>query len=126
MVIRSKEPTDGPWGRKIRASAATGRMSLADELHAFTEDRKQHVREVILPALAAGKAVVLDRYFYSTIAYQGTRGADTAAVANRMREIAPVPDVTFLIDVPPAVGVDRITANRGESPNQFEQSDDLR
>jgi dTMP kinase len=66
--VRSKEPTDGPWGQKIRQSAQTGRMSVEDELHAFTEDRKEHVRDLILPALTAGKAVVLDRYFYSTIA----------------------------------------------------------
>lgn len=124
-VVRSKEPTDGPWGRKIRASASNGRLSLVDELHAFTEDRKEHVRNLILPALDDGKTVILDRYFYSTIAYQGTRGADVPAVARLMQEIAPVPDVMFLIDVPPAVGVDRISVGRGESPNAFEQLDCL-
>ncbi len=73
-VVLSKEPTDGPWGKQLRASATTGRMSLADELHAFTEDRKQHVTNLIAPALARGEIVILDRYFYSTIAYQGARG----------------------------------------------------
>lgn len=120
-VIRSKEPTDGPWGRKIRESAATGRMTLEDELHAFTEDRKQHVRDLILPALRAGQTVILDRYFYSTIAYQGTRGGDIEALTARMLESAPEPDVVFLIDVPPAVGVSRIMEGRGESPNAFEE-----
>ncbi|HEX3150468.1 MAG TPA: dTMP kinase [Gemmataceae bacterium] len=125
-VVRSKEPTDGPWGKKIRASATHGRMSLADELHAFTEDRKEHVRELIMPALRAGRTVILDRYFYSTIAYQGTRGADVVAVARQMQEIAPTPDVMFLIDVPPAIGVDRIKEGRGETPNAFEQIDGLK
>jgi FkbM family methyltransferase len=55
-------------------------MSLEDELHAFAEDRKEHVREVILPALAEGRTVLLDRYFYSTIAYQGARGACVEAL----------------------------------------------
>ena len=64
------------WGRKIRESATTGRMTLADELEAFVQDRQQHIRELILPSLQAGKVVILDRYFYSTIAYQGARGAD--------------------------------------------------
>ncbi len=69
-LVVSREPTDGPWGKKIRASAISGRMKPDDELHAFEEDRKQHIREVVRPALEAGKTVLLDRYFYSTIAYQ--------------------------------------------------------
>jgi len=125
-VVRSKEPTDGPWGRKIRASASNGRMKLAEELQAFTEDRKEHVRELILPALREGKTVILDRYFYSTIAYQGTRGTDTKELARQMHEIAPTPDIVFLIDVPPAVGLERIEGGRGESPNEFEQLDGLK
>src|SRR5262245_42547095 len=63
-VVQSREPTDGPWGRKIRESAVSGRMSLADELHAFVEDRREHVAGVIRPALDRGEIVVLDRYYY--------------------------------------------------------------
>ena len=62
--VRSREPTDGPWGRKIKESAVNGRLSPAEELEAFTEDRKEHVRQLIAPALAAGKVILLDRYFY--------------------------------------------------------------
>jgi dTMP kinase len=79
-VLASKEPTDGQWGRRLRQSAQNGRLSLEDELHAFIEDRKEHVATTILPALAAGSVVLLDRYFYSTIAYQGARGADVATL----------------------------------------------
>src|SRR5947207_8330328 len=57
-VTCSREPTDGPWGRKIRASAAAERMSLDDELHAFIDDRKEHVAQVIRPALERGEIVV--------------------------------------------------------------------
>ena len=71
-VVRSKEPTDGPWGKKIRHSAANGRMTLEQEIEAFVDDRKEHVQNVIAPALNDGQTVVLDRYFYSTIAYQGS------------------------------------------------------
>ncbi|MBN9522653.1 dTMP kinase [bacterium] len=125
-VLQSKEPTDGPWGRKIRQSATKGRMSPAEELHAFVEDRKQHIRDTILPALSRGETVILDRYFYSTIAYQGSQGQNPDAVAAQMFDLALVPDVVFLIDVPPDVGVSRIQTGRGETPNAFEDVDHLR
>lgn len=124
--IRSKEPTDGVWGQKIRRSAAEGRMSLDEELHAFIEDRKQHLEQKILPALAAGQVVILDRYFYSTIAYQGSRGGDVDAIAARMRELAPTPDAVVLLDAAPEIGLTRIFEGRGETPNAFEHIDNLR
>jgi dTMP kinase len=120
-VVSSKEPTDGPWGRKIRASATAGRLPPADELHAFTEDRKEHVRDLIQPALRRGEMVILDRYFYSTIAYQGSNGFDPDTLAAEMLAAFPVPDAVILIDVPPAVGLARIREGRGETPNAFEQ-----
>lgn len=126
VPVRSKEPTGGHWGRLIRASAAHGRMSLADELHALTEDRKEHVRDVIQPALDRGGIVLLDRYFYSTIAYQGSRGGDPVAVAEQMVRTFPTPDVVFLLDVPPTVGLIRVEDGRGDTPNEFEQHANLR
>jgi dTMP kinase len=123
--VCSKEPTDGPWGQKIRESAASGRMDLADELHAFIEDRKQHVRELILPALGDDKTVILDRYLYSTVAYQGTRGGMLDSLMHRMLQIAPEPDVVILLDVPAEVGIKRVSQGRGESPNAFETIDNL-
>lgn len=119
-VVRSKEPTDGVWGQKIRASAANGRMPLSDELQAFIEDRKEHLRDTILPALSAGKTVILDRFFYSTIAYQGSRGKKPDAIAALMREHAPEPDAVVLLDVAPKIGLSRISQHRGETPNAFE------
>ncbi|HEY1191088.1 MAG TPA: dTMP kinase [Gemmata sp.] len=123
---RSKEPTDGPWGRKIRASAGRKRMEPAEELHAFTEDRKEHVRDLIAPALARGEVVVLDRYFYSTIAYQGALGGDPARIAAQMFEFAPTPDAVILIDVPVEIGIARIEEGRKETPNKFENVTQLR
>ncbi len=63
IVIQSKEPTDGHWGRLIRESAKGTRMPLADELHAFVEDRREHLADTVLPALDRGAIVVRDRYF---------------------------------------------------------------
>ena len=122
-VVTSKEPTDGPWGQKIRASAQTGRMSLDDELEAFIQDRREHVREVIEPALARGATVILDRYLYSTIAYQGSRGGDVEAVREAMAEF-PEPDLAVILDVDPELGRSRVSARDG-APNHFEDHEQL-
>src|SRR6266550_1777 len=79
-VVVSKEPTDGPWGRKLRESAQSGRLSLEEELELFLKDRAEHVKGLILPALSEGKVVLLDRYYLSTAAYQGARGADPVRI----------------------------------------------
>jgi dTMP kinase len=125
IVVTSKEPTSGKWGMKIRESAQSGRMSLEDELAAFIEDRKEHVRELILPSLKRSETVILDRYFHSTIAYQGARGADVAELESKMDAIAPNPDVVILLDVDPVVGLSRIREGRNETPNTFEQLEGL-
>src|SRR5262249_15628614 len=125
-VVRSKEPTDGVWGQKIRQSAANGRMALEEELQAFVEDRKEHVREKIGPALSRGATVILDRYFYSTIAYQGSRGGDIDAITDRVLKSAPEPDIVLLLDVPPEVGLSRIAQGRGDTPNAFETVNNLK
>jgi dTMP kinase len=69
--VASKEPTDGAWGRRLRESAQSGRLSLEEELELFLKDRAEHVEQLIRPALEAGKVVILDRYYLSTAAYQG-------------------------------------------------------
>src|SRR4051812_3342691 len=66
--VRSKEPTDGPSGRKLRESGESGRLSLDDELELFIRDRRDHVANLIQPALQEGKVMLLDRYYFSTAA----------------------------------------------------------
>ena len=124
-VVCSKEPTDGPWGQKIRESAQQGRMNVEDELEAFENDRRQHVDEVIQPALDDGMFVILDRYFYSNVAYQGSSGANHIDILERMKAFAPIPDLVILIDVPVELGLVRISSGRNEIPNEFEKPDFL-
>jgi dTMP kinase len=119
-VVSSKEPTNGPWGQKIRASATTGRMAPAEELEAFILDRQQHVAEVIAPTLAAGGVVILDRYYFSTAAYQGARGLDAAQILARNEEFAPRPDLLVILDLAPEVALTRV-GTREEGANLFEQ-----
>ena len=101
-------------------------MSPAEEIRAFGEDRKEHVQQVILPALRAGHTVVLDRYFYSTLAYQGSQGANVSELEGATHDIAPEPDIVFLLDLAPEIGLARIQQGRGETPNSFEKLSDLR
>lgn len=123
--VLSGEPTRGPWGMKLRESMTAGRLSLAEELDLFLKDRAEHVREVIAPGLRAGKVVLLDRYYLSTAAYQGARGADPEWVLAENEKFAPRPDLVLLLDFDPAGGLGRIRA-RGDAPNTFEGMEQLR
>ena len=122
--VITREPTNGPWGRKLRESATHGRLSPAEELEAFMEDRKEHVNEVIRPALAAGKVVVTDRYYFSTVAYQGARGHDPNMLLKQNEAIAIEPHLLVLIDLDPDMGLARI-GRRGDRANQFETVTEL-
>lgn len=124
-VVCSKEPTNGHWGTIIRRSAQTGRMNLLDELHAFEQDRREHVATLINPALDAGKTVVLDRYFYSNAAYQGSSGGSPTDILRQMKSFAPIPDLVIFIDIPVEVGIHRISQGRMEIPNEFEKPEFL-
>lgn len=123
-VVLSREPTAGPWGRKLRESAATGRLSAEDELAYFLNDREQHVVELIAPALSAGKVVILDRYYFSTMAYQGSRGFDPVEIRRKNEVFAPVPNLLLIMDLDVDSSLERIGA-RGDVANEFEQRENL-
>jgi dTMP kinase len=123
-VVVSKEPTDGEWGQKLRDSALTGRMPFDDELDAFIRDRQDHLKRKIIPALEAGNVVILDRYFYSTIAYQGILVADHKTIEQRIRANVVVPDTAYWLDLPADLAVRRVTTRDGK-PNLFEHQEDL-
>lgn len=123
-VVVSREPTDGPWGMKLRESAASGRLSPEDELRYFLNDRREHVAEKIAPALAAGKVVILDRYYFSTMAYQGARGFDPEEIRRMNEEFAPVPDLLLILDLDVDRAHSRI-GSRGDSTNEFEKRENL-
>lgn len=122
-AVVSKEPTGGQWGRLVRESAITGRRTIEEELELLLRDREEHVREVIAPSLAAGSAVVLDRYYFSTVAYQGS-ALDKHAVLAQNEAIAPRPHLTLILDLEVEASLSRIAA-RGDKPNHFERTHTL-
>src|SRR5438094_4143929 len=75
--ILSKEPTSGKYGQLIRNSASHGRLSVEEETDILLKDRREHVDQVIQPALDQEKVVILDRYYFSTAAYQGAADPET-------------------------------------------------
>jgi dTMP kinase len=127
VVVTTREPTDGPVGRKIRdLFVSREKISNEEELELFLSDRRQHVEEVIRPGLAAGNIVLTDRYYLSTAAYQGAIGFDPREIIRQNEKFAPVPDLALILSIPAALGVDRIRTLRGERLNAFEQETELR
>lgn len=124
-VIETREPTDGPYGQQIRALYRNRhRVTPERELELFLLDRRQHIAECILPALAQGAIVLTDRYYFSTAAYQGAAGCDPNAIFAQ-HAFAPEPDMVLLLTQTPAESVTRIRELRGETLNDFEQQEQL-
>ncbi len=124
-VVMTREPTNGPYGQKIRELYIDRKKaSLDEELELFVSDRRQHVEEVIQPALAAGKIILTDRYYFSTAAYQGAAGCDPEMVFEK-NDFAPEPNLTLLLTMEPSIGIDRICNQRGDTLNDFEQQEQL-
>jgi len=122
QVVTTFEPTDGEFGQRIRQLfESRDTVSREEELALFMADRRQHVSRVIAPALAAGRIVLTDRYYFSTAAYQGANGMDPAEILRQNEVFAPRPDLVVQIQLPVAVSLQRIKQLRGETPNSFEQ-----
>jgi dTMP kinase len=122
--VLSKEPTTGQYGQLIRDSAIRGRLSVEEEIEILLKDRREHVENVLEPALREEKIVILDRYYFSNAAYQGARGADPEHILRQNEAFAPQPDLVIVLDVSPEVGLQRIR-ERGDEPNKFETADSL-
>jgi len=107
-VLLSTEPTDGPVGTLIkRLLRGEKRLPPVVEAVLFALDRFWHVEGLIRPALEEGRIVVLDRYYHSSLAYQGSAGLDIAWL-RAINSFAPRPDLAIYIDVEPEEAVRRI------------------
>jgi len=113
-VVLSREPGGSDLGieiRKILLSHSTGEISPRAEALLYAADRAHHVYSVIRPALAQGDVVISDRYFDSSIAYQGAgRVLEPGEVAriSRWATESLFPTLTIIIDLPPQVGLARL------------------
>jgi dTMP kinase len=127
-VTSLHEPTASPWGRHLREAMTAGhpRLAPSQELDLFLQDRRYDVAAHIQPALAAGQLVLMDRYYFSTIAYQGARGIDPEHIQRLNEAFAPVPDLVFLLLISPTEALKRIRQGRGQTDDAFEQEEFLK
>lgn len=116
-----KEPSDSIYGKRIKS--LNSRISPEEELELFILDREIDVRERILPALREGKVVIMDRYYYSNIAYQSARGLNALEIKKRNERIAPKPDLVILLDLSPETAISRLKSR--EKLSVFEQKEYL-
>jgi dTMP kinase len=122
-VVETAEPYEGgSWGKRIREMARSGRpLAPREELRWFLEQRREHVRDVVGPALGDGRIVLSDRYFLSTAAYQGARGLDREEIVRRSEAEFPVPDVVILLELAAEEGLGRLAERPGHREPVFER-----
>jgi dTMP kinase len=126
-VLRTREPGGAPGAEVLRELMLGGSVEWsapAETLLHFAA-RAEHIETTIRPALASGTWVVCDRFYDSTMAYQGYgQGADRAMIAALTRMLGVVPDVTLVLDVSDAVAVER-QLKRGADADRYERLDAL-
>ena len=127
-VVVTREPGGTELGEKIRHllkhdQSGQG-MFPETELLLFAASRAQLVREVIVPALQAGKIIICDRFLDSTTVYQGVArklSSDPVAAINRFAVGEILPALTIVLDLPAEAGLARARKRTGGLPDRLEQ-----
>ena len=127
LNIALAEPTRGTWGTKIRRLLSEGRQGISpqEELSWFVNDRKEDIELNIMPALQDNKVVLMDRYYFSTAAYQGALGLDPEQIRLENETFAPIPDRVLIFLTSPETCLERIESSRDQK-SAFEKLDYLR
>jgi len=123
-VVLTREPGGSVGAEEIRALVLEGdpdRWSAETEILLFTAARRDHLERTILPAVAAGKIVICDRFADSTRMYQGLSRGDLRGIVDQLHSlmIGREPDLTVLIDMDPATGLAR-AKSRQTAEERFE------
>lgn len=127
-VTLTREPGGSPGAEEIRAllvSGETGRWGPVTEALLHTAARRDHLERTVWPALQAGRWVLCDRFFDSTMAYQGYGlglGRDLVAGLQQAALGDFRPDLTLILDLPVELGLDRAAARRG-GEDRYERMD---
>ena len=125
--VRTREPGGSPFAEQLRALLLDPRTDITDdtELLLMFAARSDHLAQVILPALTAGKWVICDRFIDSTVAYQGYGRAfgDSEMrhkIDSLIAQFVPrLPDITLWLDLPIEEGMQR--AGKRSAADRFEQ-----
>ena len=124
-VVRTREPGGTPLAEKLRELVLHDSMDPLTEALLVFSARRDHIQQVIRPALARGAWVLCDRFTDATFAYQGAgRGFEQAVLAQLETWVQEglQPELTLLFDLPPAVAAGRLQAAR--QPDRFEALDE--
>jgi dTMP kinase len=122
-VVATREPGGTPLGEKLRALLLTEPMHLETEALLMFAARREHIAQVIAPALARGEWVVCDRFVDASFAYQGGgRGLDWAKLQDLAHWVLGdlQPDLTLIFDAPVEIAQQRLHAATA-NPDRFEQ-----
>lgn len=120
-VCITREPYKSREVRKILKRNENPYKEAEKLAKLFVKDRKEHIREVILPSLKKGINVLCDRYKLSTLVYQSTQGIQIQKLIN-MHKNMPVPDITFIIDLPADLARKRMKKEGRKMEQKFEKS----
>ena len=127
-VLVTREPGGTDIGEQIRHilmhATESEHMTPEAELLLFAASRAQLVREVIQPALEAGKIILCDRFLDSTTVYQGVGRKIAAEPVHLINTFAVgdlIPDVTVVVDIPTDLGLERVKQRANDLPDRMEQ-----
>lgn len=116
-LVLTREPSDGPVGRLIRAQLLDGEVGDGVLPYLFAADRRDHLDRVVLPALSRGAVVLSDRYALSSFAYQSEAAGMERVMA--LNADFPAPTLTLMLDLDPERAVERVV-RRGQALDRFE------
>jgi dTMP kinase len=125
-AVLDHEPTDSQWGNRLRIRLQQNIAEADELLELFIKDREDDVNRIIQPSLNSGKAVILDRYYYSNAAYQGAMGiSPVSIIQENTKRNFPKPDRTYFIDISPELAIERINS-RNNQTEIFEKAEFLK
>ena len=123
--LRTREPTYLRRGALVRKLAMSRRLPHRFQVAKWlSQDRLYHVKTVIEPALESGRLVIQDRYYYSTMAYQGLDMMERRRIGTWHERFVVVPDVVVVLDAPTDELISRLS--KRQALDQFEDGENVR
>ncbi len=125
-VLVTREPGGSVIAEEIRniiLDKKNTEMDSRTEALLYAASRRQHLKEIVIPALEQGKIVISDRYLDSSLAYQGYArgiGMDAVYAINEFAIDDTMPEVTFFLDLKPELGLERIALHRSDEVNRLD------
>ena len=126
QIVMTREPGGTPISEQIRnviLDKSNTAMDPRTEALLYAASRRQHLVEKIWPSLKEGKIVFCDRYLDSSLAYQGyarNLGVEDILKVNEYATEGTFPNITFLFDIDPQLGLDRINQNKDREVNRLD------